>query len=513
VSYIAPFRFTRYPVRFETLSRLRVAKSSSKLRTITPYNGNAVVDSRVIIIGAGPTGLGTGHRLSELGHQDFAIYERSGNLAGLAGSITDTNGFTWDIGVHVAFSHYTYFAECFDRAMAGDYQLNTRQSWVRMLERWIPYPLQNNIRHLPPEVTCECLIGLIKAQMTRDHRHAKNFKEFADAVFGDGIVKHFMQPYVSKAWACPLEYMNKDWVGERVPVIDIPRAIENVVLGKDDLAWGPNSQFKYPLHGGTGEFYRRLASPLLTKIHFQKQVERIDIENRQVLFTDGESVRYEKLVTAMPLDVLCARVLDGSLPDSLRIAARSLLHSGGHMVGIGIQGRCPSSRSWMYFPEGNCPFHRASFISNFSPNMTPNNSEFYSVLCETSYSSTKSIDKQNIVVETVNGLVECGVIEPSQRDQIVDTWVFDAPYAYPTPTIDRDVVLAKIIPFLEQHDIYSRGRFGYWKYEVSNADHSFMQGVELVNRWILSEAESTIHLKYISTQDGRGGADHERPRS
>jgi hypothetical protein len=43
--------------------------------------------------------------------------------------------------------------------------------------------------------------------------------------------------------------------------------------------------------------------------------------------------------------------------------------------------------------------------------------------------------------------------------------------------------------FLEKHDIYSRGRFGMWKYEVSNTDHSLMQGVELINRLLLGEPE------------------------
>jgi hypothetical protein len=49
-----------------------------------------------------------------------------------------------------------------------------------------------------------------------------------------------------------------------------------------------------------------------------------------------------------------------------------------------------------------------------------------------------------------------------------------------------------------------------WKYEVSNTDHTLMQGVELVNNWLLGEAETTIGMKYESTIDGRNAAKHER---
>ena len=46
------------------------------------------------------------------------------------------------------------------------------------------------------------------------------------------------------------------------------------------------------------------------------------------------------------------------------------------------------------------------------------------------------------------------------------------------PTLGWDEALAVIQPFLESHNVYSRGRFGAWKYEVGNRDHSFMQGKE-----------------------------------
>ena len=44
---------------------------------------------------------------------------------------------------------------------------------------------------------------------------------------------------------------------------------------------------------------------------------------------------------------------------------------------------------------------------------------------------------------------------------------------------------------LEKRRIFSRGRFGGWKYEVSSMDHTFMQGVEAVDRVLHGTAETT----------------------
>ncbi|MFZ2198132.1 MAG: hypothetical protein WAV13_10395, partial [Thermodesulfovibrionales bacterium] len=75
------------------------------------------------------------------------------------------------------------------------------------------------------------------------------------------------------------------------------------------------------------------------------------------------------------------------------------------------------------------------------------------------------------------------------RTSIVSTHVIEIPYSYPIPFSGRDRVLADIQAFLAGQDIYSRGRFGGWKYEVGNMDHSVMQGVEAVERILLAEEE------------------------
>lgn len=479
---------------------------------------------RILIIGAGPTGLGAGYRLKQLGHTNFMIYERNPYIGGLAHSFVDPVGFTWDIGGHVMFSHYTYYDEVFDRLMGEDYTLNDRESWVRVGDRWVPYPFQNNIRHLPPQACYECLSGLIRAQSGKGKvgsvAEAQNFGEFIDAVFGEGIARHFMRPYNFKVWAHPPEMMNKTWIGERVAVLDVDRAVRNVVLGMDDFGWGPNNRFKFPLKGGTGEFYRRFGPVLEGNYRLNCGVRSIDVDRKIVTLDDGTTDTYDHLLSAAPLDVLCRDVLTGSVPGGVRDAAARLSHSSGYMVGIGIRRPCPSTKSWMYFPDENCPFYRVTYLSNYSPNMTPEpytidasgrrNGAYYSLLCETSASAHKPVDGATIVEDTLRGLINAGMMSEDERADVVSTWVYRAEYSYPVPTVDRDEILSRVIPFLEDRQIYSRGRFGMWKYEVANTDHTLMQGVELVNRLLLGEAETTIGVVYRITEDGRQAATHER---
>ena len=59
---------------------------------------------KFIIIGAGPCGLGAAHRLHNLGHSDWQLFEAGGRVGGLSASFVDDAGFTWDVGGHVLFS-------------------------------------------------------------------------------------------------------------------------------------------------------------------------------------------------------------------------------------------------------------------------------------------------------------------------------------------------------------------------------------------------------------------------
>jgi len=95
---------------------------------------------------------------------------------------------------------------------------------------------------------------------------------------------------------------------------------------------------------------------------------------------------------------------------------------------------------------------------------------------------------------TILGLIGAGILAESDRQNIVSRYIRDVPYSYPIPTLDRDAALDVIQPVLFQRGIYSRGRFGAWKYEVENMDHSVQMGLEAVNS-ILQQEETVVRGK------------------
>lgn len=440
-------------------------------------------DTNVLVIGAGPCGLGVAYRLKELGHKNFTIIERHPYVGGLSASFEDENGFWWDIGGHVLFSHYKYFDKLVDKMLDQKYLKHNREAWIWMMNRFVPYPFQNNIKYLPKKILLECILELIKAQ--KKVLETKDFKEWIYQVFGTGIAKYFIIPYNFKVWAHPAELMDKSWIAERVSVIDVERILKNVIYDKDDVSWGPNNQFLFPLRGGTGEIFRGFVPYIKDNLNLNTNIISINTKEKKVKLENGNSLEYDILINTMPLDQLVKM----SDLDHLKKNASGLDHNSGVMVGVGLKGELPANfktKCWNYFPEDDNPFYRVTIFSNYSPNHVKKG--HWSLLTETSYSPHKKIDKEKIKEEVIKGLINTKFIK--KNDNIASVWVHDVDYSYPVPTLTRDPTLKAIQPELMKRDIYSRGRFGAWKYEVANMDHSVMQGVEIVNKLLKGEKET-----------------------
>ena len=221
-------------------------------------------------------------------------------------------------------------------------------------------------------------------------------------------------------------------------------------------------------------------------------MRHIDADRRHISTSEFEVIEYEHLLSTMPLDQFATQIKQTT--PSLRKLAQRLKHSTSNIIGLGFRGRPPEqlrTKCWMYFPEGDYPFYRMTVFSNYSPRNVPTD-DCYSLMCEISESSHKPVDRSRMVEETLQSLVRGGLV-PVGHD-CISRWSYSASYGYPTPCLERNSILSEIIPALDRLETYSRGRFGGWKYEVSNQDHSFMQGVEWVDRILHDDAETTYRV-------------------
>lgn len=485
------------------------------------------IEVDVLVIGAGPTGLGAAKRLNQIDGPSWLIVDNNEIPGGLASTDVTPEGFLYDVGGHVIFSHYKYFDDCINQALPEekDWYTHQRISYVRCKELWVPYPFQNNISMLPKEEQVKCMDGMIDAALEArvSNSRPKDFDEWIVRMMGTGIADLFMRPYNYKVWAVPTTKMQCQWLGERVAAPDLKNVTRNVILQKTAGNWGPNATFRFPAEGGTGGIWIAVANTLpknKTRFGSHGEVTKVDAEGKKVTLKDGTTVKYNKLISTMSIDFLAEKMGN----QELMTLSKGLFYSSTHVIGVGIRGERPDrigDKCWLYFPEDDCPFYRATIFSNYSPHNQPAASQklatiqladgskpanetategpYWSIMLEVSESSMKPVDQENMLRDCIQGLVNTEMLKPT--DEIVSTYHRRFDHGYPTPTLEREGVLKQMLPTLQDMDIYSRGRFGSWRYEVGNQDHSFMLGVEAADHIVNGAVELTLnHPDFVNSR-------------
>jgi hypothetical protein len=69
--------------------------------------------------------------------------------------------------------------------------------------------------------------------------------------------------------------------------------------------------------------------------------------------------------------------------------------------------------------------------------------------------------RSDVVRETLIGAINTQLMKPG--DEVVSLYHRRIEHGYPTPSLGRDEVLDKALPWLQQFGIWSRGRFGSYK--------------------------------------------------
>jgi protoporphyrinogen oxidase len=462
----------------------------------------------VLIAGAGPCGLGTALEMMESGPggaDDFLMVDPRLQPGGWASSQTTAEGFTFDYGGHVLFPHkkYARFAALL-QGLPIQWASSVPQRGVQVQGNFLPYPAQCNLQRLPLLKLVRALASVIhhRAATVADRRPQTSGAEgdmraYLLSRFGPYVTELVMEPLNLKQWAHPIETLTDVWVGHRsgsnkpnVVDMDPGRIVRNLLLNRDDAGWTAQTRVTYPATGGSGAIWSAVASRIpMEKLLLGTSITAVSLANKTATLSSGDTIQWQHLVSTMPLDSL-VRMLANEC-SALGGKADRFVRARSRLFGFGIRGKLPMRYVGLHscqVTDADVPFWRLNFPMTVSPGNGPEGC--YSLLCEVSEPASQP-PSSDLRAQVQTQLYRMGLLGRGGL-QLVSSMEATVEHGYPVPFLGRDVLLNEIQPALEAASVYSRGRFGSWRYEISNQDHAFMQGVEVVRRILFDVQEETF---------------------
>jgi protoporphyrinogen oxidase len=435
----------------------------------------------VLIVGGGLTGLSTALHLPQA--VPWHLFEKDARPGGHARTEC-RDGFYFDKTGHWLHLRDPGIKSLVAELFPGDTPVRELTQVARKARIFSSgvltrYPFQANLFGLPPSVNSECLLGFIESQMDpRSAEPARNFADFCDKRFGKGISRHFMLPYNRKLWGVDPSEITAAWCSRFVPIPKLADVVRGAV-GDTPPELGYNAHFLYPREGGIETLVHRIVERLpKDRLHRGAALQQIVLADKTATI-GGEVLPFRSLVATLPLPELCRRIVD--LPPHLAAWASKLRCTAVRYLNVATKVPPRSDYHWLYVPEDKYPFYRVGVYSNAVPSMAPAGcGSFYVELSERG-----PIDVERLVPEVLEALVSAGIVH--SKDDLLFADLREIEYAYVVFDDNYYPALAALMPFLESHGIYPRGRYGSWTY--NSMEDCLMLGREIAAQLAAPDSE------------------------
>lgn len=312
----------------------------------------------------------------------------------------------------------------------------------------MPYPFQANFTKLKDtQVVKECRKGL---EHLKSEKEYKTFKAWILGTLGEGIYRHFMQPYNEKLYRCRLDKMLPFGPSTYVP--DIKTKKKN---------YGYNAEFFYPAAGAIEKLPETLSDVVFDRTLLQAEVKSIDPVKRQIVYGNGRQAGgFDGIISTLPLPELIPLIK--GVPEKVKRAAKSLKYVSVFALNLGIGREKINNNHWLYFPDQNISFYRVGFYSNASKRLCPPYTS--SLYAEVSIKKGERFDSGKLAEKIIKDLVRVGILKKS--DSIIAKQLLFMKYAYVIFDMDYRKNMEILGKYLKKAGIISTGRYGGWNYSA-----------------------------------------------
>jgi protoporphyrinogen oxidase len=464
--------------------------------------------SEVVVLGAGPTGLGVGLGLVSHGdHRPVTIVERDDRPGGLAGSFS-WNGHTVDQGPHRLSPNIDFVRVLAEELLGPDLLRLKSRHGVQINGKCYQFP-PRVIDWLPPPSAW--LLGRLvgsfcaskAAWVTRRFR-ADDFESMAVRKFGRRFYELVLRPMSGKVWADP-DRIDPAFVDQRFSLIRPFEVAKRLLLPRQEL--NP-ATFYYPRRGFQ-QLWDCLADYLGRdgeRILYQTEPSRIEVDGHRIArvhlkgpggdrVLEGEDL---VLVSTIPLTGLLG-LLDGFPKEELVARAGRIRFRSMILVMFEFDRPQVLPFRTLVFPQSDFCFNRLYEQNQYSPDtVSPGKSVVVADLTLPREDPRMEWEEERLI-DLVRADLEKLACVPEGR--IVASGVRRIEYAYPVPDLESRRLMHGVLHELKRiSNLWVMGRFGAGEYD--NSDYALDAGVTLASM-ISGRLSKLDFLCHMNAKRGR----------
>ncbi len=409
-----------------------------------------------IILGSGISGISAGYHLKKAG-EDAVIFEKNNDWGGLCGNFT-IGGFRFDKFVHFSFAPDDYTRNIFEQSSPMFAHPSISYNYYNGF--WLKHPAQNNLAPLPADEKVEIIKGFVNRK-NKDFSEIENYEEWLRVQYGDYFAEHFPFKYTRKYWGVEPFELETKWVGNRMHSPDLDEVLRGAFEVQDKNFYYTN-YMRYPKKGGFRSILNDCRKGL--DIRFNKEVIKIDTQNKQIIFKDGDKYTYTRLISSLPLPEL-VNMLD-NVPAEVKQAGADLKFTSGYMVSLGFNKPDIAKHLWFYIYDEDILPARVYSPSLKSPDNAPKGC--CSLQAEIFFANSPGreevklkLSPDEILENTIESFISMGLFK--KEDILIKDIRFEK---YANVIFEQDIYKNRqtVLDYLQTQGIQSIGRFGRWEY-------------------------------------------------
>jgi protoporphyrinogen oxidase len=449
-------------------------------RTTSALDENARPPSgqHVVILGAGPAGVGAAYQLVRKGIARVTVLEQQNRVGGNAGSF-ELDGIYCDFGSHRLFPVLP--AEIMGdlrRLLGKDLVYQTRHGRIRLRGCWIHFPLKplDLAFRLPKPFIAGVLADMARKVLPRDSSGPKTFATVLERGLGRTICRDFYFPYARKLWGVDPEALAVTAAQRRVSGSSVGKVLRKVAAQIPGLKPPGAGCFYYPRRG-FGQLTHCLyeaAREMGAEFKFGARFTAIEREGARI-----KAVRYQlggeefevptRMVwSTIPITHLVKGMHPGPPLDVLE-AASNISYRGMILIYLLLDQDRFGNYDAYYFPEESIPISRLSEPKLFSSATEPRGR---TVLCAELPSDPGrpewEMSDQELGRHLCDWLAHAGLSTPAQISKVVTHRLRQA---YPVYLREYEKYLSRMDQWLGEIDgLLTFGRQGFFAHD--NTHHS-----------------------------------------